>query len=63
MKLLAQTNKRYFLIYLFALLASSLALLFGTRYVFDHYADERLLEMQAEIADYIQKTDSLPPFF
>ncbi len=63
MKLLAQTNRRYLLISLFALVVSSGALFLGVRGLFNHFADERLTQLEEEIVAYVKVHDTLPVFF
>ena len=63
MKLLAQTNRHYLRISLAALVISSLILFWGVRSLFDHVADERLLELKQEILIYVGQHDTLPNFF
>lgn len=63
MKLLAQTNRRYLLISLIALVVSSGALFLGVRSLFNHFADERLTQLEEEIEVFVKVHDTLPVFF
>lgn len=63
MKLLTQTNRRYLYISLIALALNTIALLWGVSRLFDHFVDERLVQLQAEVLNYVNIHDSLPVFF
>ncbi|MDX2281546.1 MAG: HAMP domain-containing sensor histidine kinase [Saprospiraceae bacterium] len=63
MKLLAQTNRRYLHISLIALVVSSGALFLGVRSLFNHFADERLTQLEGEIEAFVKVHDTLPVFF
>ncbi len=63
MKLLAQTNRRYLLISLAALMLSSVVLFLELRSLFYSYTDERLEELETEVTAYVQTHDTLPVFF
>jgi signal transduction histidine kinase len=63
MKLLAQTNRRYLRIAVAVLLAGGAALFLGVRSLFNYFADERLAQLQEEIALYEVSLDTLPFFF
>jgi signal transduction histidine kinase len=63
MKLLTQTNRRYLRIAVAVLLAGGAALFMGVRSLFNYFADERLAQLQEEIANYEKSCDTLPIFF
>jgi len=63
MKLLTRTNRRYLLISMLALAVNTVALLLGVRSLFDHFVDERLTQLEAEVKQYVKKNDALPVFF
>jgi signal transduction histidine kinase len=63
MKLLAKTNRHYLVLYFATLVVSSGALFLGVRGLFDHFVDERLTQLEAEIITYVEVHNALPAFF